>query len=995
MIRRLALVAAVALVAAQSASAHAILLETSPATGAVFVSAPAAASVTFDSAVRVGIRNAAVDANGHSILGGRPQVSLRRTLIIPLRPGLANGDYTVRWSVVSDDGHEEEGLIVFAVGAASPHPVAALTIRGFVTWQRIVMRTIFFLGVLGAVGAVFFALFVLRPLRLERDLLRREAHLLFAFLLLAFCGADALAHTTGAAGTRFDHAVTLAAVAAGVGCAAAALAPLYPRLLQVAWGAVVVLSVCPTLAGHAFDAGQPRVVAPLADLLHLGGAGVWLGGLVSLAAVLSRIPAAVRPHAVARFSSIAIPAVGLVALGGASRALTEVTSVSQLWSTGYGRALLAKSALLAAALGIAWLNRSALAAGLRHGGRVVALELLLLAAIVVAVATLTDLRPARSAARTATPSNVRPPPPAPASGAFVDARQAGRLAVAFAYLQGRATVTLIAPDGQGAPGVPVTIGGRAASRCGRGCFSGSTTGRSRVVAVTIAGTALRFAVPRALKPARVRASPGDPCLRGAPFCRGRRAAVFGPRLARGHRLPRECARSARLPGRHGQSTRCRRLRGDRDRTAALGPPAGWAMDPDDPVPRFGAEAVLGAEIAERVLRKPGRDHVLRPRGPGLVPAPVRPGDRTGARAPHGRIGALHGAPLLGIRPLSLDFTATVAVGVRLGVDRLEEARRLLECSEPGHPLAPRARRAAKTARGRDRTGGTHDSPERERPEWASPSERPAPAGFVHDSILCVLLASIGDLILDVIVQLDEPLVPGDDRPAAIQVGAGGQAANVAAWAATLGAEARFIGKRGDDAAGRLAAAQLEAYGVEVVGPAEGRNGVVVSIAEAGDRSMASDRGVAPELRPDELEPAWLRCHTLHVSGYSLLREPLASSALAAAELARAVGARISVDLSAWTLIDSRFRERVGELAPDLAFANDREREAFGELSTTWIVKHGALGVTVEGMDYPARPTEVADPTGAGDAFAAGYLVGGVDLGLQAAARCCAKLGAMP
>jgi len=82
----------------------------------------------------------------------------------------------------------------------------------------------------------------------------------------------------------------------------------------------------------------------------------------------------------------------------------------------------------------------------------------------------------------------------------------------------------------------------------------------------------------------------------------------------------------------------------------------------------------------------------------------------------------------------------------------------------------------------------------------------------------MVLATIGDLILDVIVQLDGPLVRGDDRAATTRVGAGGQAANVAAWAAALGARARFVGKRGSDTAGELAAAELRGHGVEVVGP---------------------------------------------------------------------------------------------------------------------------------------------------------------------------------
>src|SRR4051794_14205740 len=111
------------------------------------------------------------------------------------------------------------------------------------------------------------------------------------------------------------------------------------------------------------------------------------------------------------------------------------------------------------------------------------------------------------------------------------------------------------------------------------------------------------------------------------------------------------------------------------------------------------------------------------------------------------------------------------------------------------------------------------------------------------------LVTLGDLILDVIVRLDRPLEPGDDTVAVTQTWPGGQAANVAAWAAALGGDARFVGKRGADAAGEIVTHELESRGVDVAGPVEGRTGIVVSIAAAGDRSMASDRGSAPELAP--------------------------------------------------------------------------------------------------------------------------------------------------
>jgi sugar/nucleoside kinase (ribokinase family) len=270
----------------------------------------------------------------------------------------------------------------------------------------------------------------------------------------------------------------------------------------------------------------------------------------------------------------------------------------------------------------------------------------------------------------------------------------------------------------------------------------------------------------------------------------------------------------------------------------------------------------------------------------------------------------------------------------------------------------------------------------------------------------MLLVTLGDVLLDVIVGLGEPLEPGADANAATLTGAGGQAANVAAWTVALGADSRCVAKRGDDAAGRLVATELEARGVELVGPAQGRTGVVVSlVAPDGERTMASDRGGAPELAPGDLDPEWFACDCLHISGYALLASPIDAAALRAAELARARDAQVSVDLSAWTRIRAygpgAFRERLEQLAPDVIFANEPEWEIVGAaygLARTAVVKRGARGVLVLGeerAELPAADGEVVDATGAGDALAAGFLVGGLQLAVDAAARCVSQLGAMP
>jgi len=272
-----------------------------------------------------------------------------------------------------------------------------------------------------------------------------------------------------------------------------------------------------------------------------------------------------------------------------------------------------------------------------------------------------------------------------------------------------------------------------------------------------------------------------------------------------------------------------------------------------------------------------------------------------------------------------------------------------------------------------------------------------------------VLCTLGDLLLDVIVRLEQPLEPGTDAAAQTRTGAGGQAANVAAWAAALGAEARFVGKRGDDPAASLAAGELARLGVTVFGPvALGRNGVVVSIVgEEGERAMASDRGVAPTLSADELEPAWFEGAThLHLSGYSLMSSPIDGAATRAAGLVRAGGGTVSVDLASRRVIvdfgPERLRQVLGELGPELVVANEEERAGVGPeaaMDATWVLKRGAAGAAVERdgqkLEFPAVPAEVVDTTGAGDAFAAGYLVGGVELALKTAARCVSHLGATP
>ncbi len=261
-------------------------------------------------------------------------------------------------------------------------------------------------------------------------------------------------------------------------------------------------------------------------------------------------------------------------------------------------------------------------------------------------------------------------------------------------------------------------------------------------------------------------------------------------------------------------------------------------------------------------------------------------------------------------------------------------------------------------------------------------------------MICVL----GDAHLDVVVSAHGPLAEETDTPARTSVGVGGQAANVAAWVVALGGRARLIAARGTDLAARLVADELADRGVDLVGPViEGRTGVVVSLTRSDARSMLTDRGIGPALAPHLLQPDWLRgCDWLHLPAYSLVAEPVQAAALAAADRVP----RLSLDLSSTAALRAygvaRFRELIARLRPDVVLGNEAEADLVGDLpGSELVVKLGARGVRAAGTVFPARPTQPVDSTGAGDAFAAGYLVGGIALGLEAAARAVATMGAMP
>lgn len=242
------------------------------------------------------------------------------------------------------------------------------------------------------------------------------------------------------------------------------------------------------------------------------------------------------------------------------------------------------------------------------------------------------------------------------------------------------------------------------------------------------------------------------------------------------------------------------------------------------------------------------------------------------------------------------------------------------------------------------------------------------------------LAVVGDLLEDVVVWLDRPLQRGTDTPARVFRSRGGSAANVAVAAARC-VPTRFVGCVGDDALGERLVAELVEAGVEVRAQRRGRTGTVVVLVDAdGERTFLPDRGAAADLGP--VDPADLDdVALLHVPAYGLQGGRTAGSVRALLREAARRGIRTTVDASSSAVLGQIPDLREVLQHAHLVFANDAEHSELPplHLGCTVVRKRGADATEVELADgshrtFPVEPVAgVRDTTGAGDAFAAGWL----------------------
>jgi copper transport protein len=415
-VRRAVLAAAVtsALVAPTSALAHATVESTAPSYRQRLERPPVTIVIRFDQAVTAlpdAIR--VVDARGTVYSGAAFTAGHGRDVVVPVRR-LPRGAYTVRWHVLSFDGHAVSGLYTFGVGVAAPPPTEAYGASGPTRAEHVV-RWLYFLGLSLCVGGIGFALLVLHgvPSALERRffllaftglaatlnvgilafVLRAEDALQLPFERLLYADLSPIA-----GGTRIGlafSAMTLGFVFVGVFLCLAWLT----RRSVFLWPAFIFglgFASGLSLSGHsAVDPGSTRVSA-LADWLHLSAALLWVGGLVYLAACVWPLAPELRRTSFLRFSRLATVLIAVLLGAGIYLSVIRLPHLADLWREDYGQVLLVKIGLVWVALSWGAFHHFVARPSLeRRGGRtgflarslageaVVAMSILLVAAVLV------------------------------------------------------------------------------------------------------------------------------------------------------------------------------------------------------------------------------------------------------------------------------------------------------------------------------------------------------------------------------------------------------------------------------------------------------------------------------------------------------------------------------------------------------------------------------------------------------------------------------------
>ena len=285
---------------------------------------------------------------------------------------------------------------------------------------------------------------------------------------------------------------------------------------------------------------------------------------------------------------------------------------------------------------------------------------------------------------------------------------------------------------------------------------------------------------------------------------------------------------------------------------------------------------------------------------------------------------------------------------------------------------------------------------------------------------------IGDVMLDVVVALQAPINYGEDTPSKITTHGGGAAGNVASWIAHAGTSASIVARIGNDSAGAAITSEFDDLGVDYTSlrkTSDATGVVVVVVDKKGERTMFPETGANSGLVVTDM-PDLAGFDAAYVSGYALLNPRSRAGVLDMIAVIKSAGLPIFYDTVTVGAMKEVDRALIQSWLPLMDYVLPNEEEALYvadaadidsaltkllELCPAVIIKRGPSGAIAQNrggtrIDIDAIKTVVADTTGAGDSFAAGFIatkISGGDLsaslkaGVTLAAKCVANIGARP
>lgn len=366
------------------ALAHAALVSSSPANGALLEVAPLRVALVFDEPVAPLVLRLLTPAGEALPLGAVQQQG--KALSVDLPPLAVSGTYTLSWRVVSTDGHPVGASLLFSVGrhdAARVAPAARNPSRSAAIWlARLVLYVGLFVGV---GGSAFLALAPAASRRSgaasapagERAVrVALLAGIAAALASLGLFGLDAL-DLAFTALLRIEpwRTALFSSVGAASVCALAALGLARVALRRrahreasrkLALGALACLGLALAATGHA-SAASPQWLARPGVWLHAVSAVLWIGALLPLAHALRT--QAFDPAPLAFFSRLVPVVLAVLLVTGVMLAVVQLSRPGDLWTTPYGCVLFVKLLLVAALLGLGAFNRFRLTGALLAGRR--------------------------------------------------------------------------------------------------------------------------------------------------------------------------------------------------------------------------------------------------------------------------------------------------------------------------------------------------------------------------------------------------------------------------------------------------------------------------------------------------------------------------------------------------------------------------------------------------------------------------------------------------